>query len=217
MQAANRDIVLVTLGSHPLDPEISGGKLPCVVHAGQLGTMSGHAIAEVLAGECAPRGRLAAPIAEQVRDSLGLGHGLGYSECSLTDITVELDNSRISVTAMLQNLGTREVTETVQTYIRRPDRADCGARELADFQRVSLTAGDSLRLQLVVDANQLGRFGTDGEFTVEPGTYEIAIGLSEARAHGAQIEIPPDLADAMAKHRSDDAHPALFAQLRGLG
>ena len=61
LHAINPNIVLVTLGSRPLDPIIRGTRMPCVLHAGQLGSMSGHAIAEVLTGEFAPRGHLPLP------------------------------------------------------------------------------------------------------------------------------------------------------------
>ncbi|MBO6766842.1 MAG: glycoside hydrolase family 3 C-terminal domain-containing protein [Erythrobacter sp.] len=217
VRAANRNVVLVTLGSHPLDPDISGRKLACVLHAGQLGSMSGHAIAEVLTGECAPRGRLAAPMIEKGRDGLSFGHGLGYCECGLTDTAFELGHARIAVTAVLHNLGNREATETVQLYLRRPTDPDQGTRELADFQRVSLVAGDSRRLLFDVTGIQLGRFEQNGDFAVPPGTYEISLGLSEARAQSAEILISADMAAAMTKARAADPHPALFARLSNAG
>ena len=216
LQAANRNIVLVTLGSRPLDPEIGGAKLPCVLHAGQLGSMSGHAIAEVLTGEFAPRGRLPVSLVDKGRTGLSLGHGLGYSEFGLGEMSLELGHDRVVLGTVLHNVGGREGTETVQLYVRRPD--GMGSRkDLADYQRISLVAGESRRLLFEIGGNQLGSYQRDGSFVIEPGTYEIAVGLSEERAIASEISVPREVAEAMARARSGDPLPALFGKLRSVG
>lgn len=215
--AANRNIVLITLGTHPMDPDVSGVKLPCVLHAGQLGTMSGHALAEVLTGEFAPRGRLPIALTDKGRKGLSLGHGLGYSDFALGETALELRHDRLVLATVLHNVGEREGTETAQLYVRRPQGRGHGPRELADYQRLSLVAGESRRLLFEIGGNQLGEFARDGSFVIQPGTYEVGVGLSEDRASPLEIAVPQAVAEAMARARTGDPLPGLFGKLRSVG
>ncbi|QYJ07766.1 glycoside hydrolase family 3 C-terminal domain-containing protein [Qipengyuania flava] len=217
LRAANANIILVTLGTYPLDPEVSGAKLPCVLHAGQLGTMSGHALAEVLTGEFAPRGRLPIALADKGTAGLSLGHGLGYSDFALGETALELSHDRLVLSTVLHNVGEREGTETVQLYVRRPEGRGYGPRELADFQRLSLVAGESRRLLFEIGGNHLGEFARDGSFAIRPGTYELGVGLSEERASPLEIAVPQAVAEAMARARSGEPLPGLFGKLRSVG
>ena len=217
LASVNRNIILVTLGSRPLDPEIAGDKLPCVIHAGQLGTMSGHAIAEVLSGRFSPCGRLPITLVDKGAPGLSLGHGLGYSEFGLGETSIELGHDRLVVSAVLHNVGEREGTETVQLYLRRPEGREKSQRELADFQRVTLVAGESRRLLFQITGNQLGQFQRDGRFVIEPGRYDIGIGLSEKRSYNSEIALPHAFTEALAKERASEPLPALFGKLRSIG
>ncbi len=214
LRAANRNVVLVTLGSRPLDPDIGGEKLPTVLHAGQLGTTSGHAIAQVLTGEFSPCGRLSIPLIDKGRTGLPFGHGLGFSEFTLEDHSTELSHDRVVVSTVLHNVGDREGLETVQLYLKRPAGQGYGRSELADFQRISLLAGESRRLLFEIGGNQLGRFERNGRFVIDPGSYMVTVGLNEGRVHTAEIAVPPTVAEAMGKARSADPFPALFGRLR---
>lgn len=217
LYAVNRSIVLITLGARPLDPDISGAKLPCIIHAGQLGSMSGHAITDVLTGEFAPCGRLPIPLVDRGRVGLTFGHGLNYSEFGLGQTTTELGHDRLIVSTVLHNVGGHEGTETVQLYLRRPGGRGQGRTELADFQRVSLGGGETRQILFEVGGNQLGRFERDGRFVIDPGTYEVSAGLSEDRAHAIEIAVPQAVADAMGKARASEPLPALFGKLRSVG
>ncbi len=217
LRSANRNTILVTLGSHPLDPDILGSKLSCVLHAGQLGSMSGHAIAEVLTGAFAPRGRLPVALIDNSREGLPLGHGLGFSPFRIEEPRIELGHNRIVVTSILRNVGEREGMETVQLYLRRPIDRGAAERTLVDFQRISLGAGKSCNLMFELGGNQLGHFETNGKFTVEPGAYEISVGLSERRAFSEQISVPRAVVEAMSRDLASEPLPALFGKLRSVG
>ncbi len=213
VHAANPNIVLVTLGQRPFDPVVRGGKLPAVIHAGGLGSMSGHAIADVLTGEFAPRGRLPMALVDTSGIGLSLGHGLGYSDFGLGDTAIELRHDRVTVSAMLHNVGNREGTETVQVYLRRPRGRGQTANGLVDFQRISLEAGESRQLLFELGAGELGRFEPDGQFVVEAGTYEVSVGLSEARAHSVRLTIPQALTEGMERGLASGPLPALFGKI----
>lgn len=214
LRAATPDIVLVTLGSRPFDPLVAGDKLPGVLHAGRLGTMSGRAAAEALAGRFTPCGRLPMPLMEGDQKVLPLGHGLSYSEFGMSEATVELGLDRIILTAALHNVGEREGTETVQLYLRGRGERHPKRMELVKFQRVSLAAGETRHLLFEVGADELAQFSPDGRRNVVAGLYEFALGLSEDRVQSVEIAVPQAVADAMAKAALGMAASTFFAGLR---
>lgn len=217
LRAINPNIVLVTMGSNPCDPVILGEKLPCVLHAGSLGSMAGHAIAEVLTGACSPQGRLPLELTESGGPGLSIGHGLSFSDFGIGETHVEPGPDRVVVSTVLHNVGRHEGVETVQVYLRRPKGRGQSRSELVDFQRVSLAAGESRRLVFEIGGSQLGCFEPDGHFTITPGSYVFSIGLSEARAHSTRLAIPPQLAEAMERELSSEPLPVLFGRKRNAG
>ncbi|MCA0909696.1 glycoside hydrolase family 3 C-terminal domain-containing protein [Qipengyuania gaetbuli] len=199
LRSVTEHIVLVTLGTLPLDPVVSGNPLPAVLHAGQLGTMSGHAIAEILTGEAAPCGKLpvAIPASEHNR-GLPFGHGLNYADFALTDLTLGLATDHIVASAQLRNTGEISGTETVQLFVRRyrgrhlPSRMD-----LRDFERVTLAPGERQTVRFELGKEEVGEFREDGRLVAEGGTLDIRIGLSAGRTLGGEIELPEAVARAM--------------------
>jgi len=49
-------------------------------------------------------------------------------------------------------------------------------RELKAFQKVFVAAGEQCQLQFTVGYEQLGFYKENGEYVVEPGSFEIYIG-----------------------------------------
>lgn len=214
IHAVNERIVLVTMGARPLNPAISGEPLACVLHAGQLGTMSGHAIASVLTGEYAPTGRLPAPV--EARDgarSLPFGFGLGYGNFTFAKFALEAGAGRIHAALELRNAGELSGTETIQLYIRRcdgPNAMDGGA--LRGFTRVTLRPGERAKIGFEVGAGEIGRYDDQGRFAIDAGRYEIQLGPHRSQLYGAEIDVPANLAAAM---RGVIAGPGLSRRARG--
>lgn len=200
LQSITERLVLVTLGARHIDPQIGGRPLACLLHAGQLGTMSGHAIAEVIAGEYVPSGKL--PCAIPALDGgagLPFGHGLSYADFALTDFALELGRDRIYAFADLRNVGEFEGIETVQLYIRRYRNGHVARQmHLAGFQRLALRSGERETLTFEIGANEIGEYREDGRFRVEEGRFDILLGLSSQRGLGGEIVLPAAIARAMA-------------------
>lgn len=200
LRSITERLVLVTLGARHVDPQIGGGPLACLLHAGQLGTMSGHAIAEIISGEAVPSGKLprAIPAHDDV-PGLPVGHGLSYADFALTDFALELGRDRIFAFADLRNVGEFEGTETVQLYIRRyRDGHAARTMHLAGFQRLTLHPRQRETMTFEIGAQEIGEYAEDGRFRVEEGRFDILLGLSSQRGLGGEIVLPAAIARAMA-------------------
>ena len=200
IRAANPRLVLVTLGETAIDPEVGGAPLPCVLHAGLLGTRSGHAIAEVLTGDREPMGRLPYALHDgKGAERIPFGHGLAYTDFALTDLALELGGDRVIASAVLRNAGDRDGSEVIQLYIRRlvRDRDQTQQPELRDFRRLSLPVDGAERISFEIGAKELGTYDRNARLSVAAGSYEISLGVNARRGQSGQITIPQAVADAM--------------------
>ena len=197
---ANPRLVLVTIGPVPIDPHVEGQPLPCVLHAGQLGTMSGHAIAELLVGEAAPVGRLplSLPPTEE-EPGLPFGHGLSYSRFELSDLRVNGSGTQITVTVTITNMSDIDGEQLVQLYLRNPvDEQHDRMVRLAGFKRVLVPARDQAFVEIPIEASELGTYDTAGKLSVEPGRREIFVGFNSVQGVRRLIAIPEEVARTIA-------------------
>ncbi|AFU98525.2 beta-glucosidase BglX [Simiduia agarivorans] len=112
------------------------------------------------------------------RPQYPFGYGLTYSAFEYSDLTLsgpvmKADQS-ITVSATITNTGAVAAEEVVQLYVR--DKVASIARpvrELKDFVRVQLAAGESTRVQFELTAQQLAFFGEGPEPLLEPGQFDV--------------------------------------------
>ena len=113
------------------------------------------------------------------------GYGLSYTNFALSNLRLSAKQiaptGTLTVSADLQNTGTRDGTEVVQLYIRdlvgsltRP------VKELKGFKRVSLKAGEKRTVTFTLKPEQLGFYNINNKFVVEPGDFKVWIGQSSA-------------------------------------
>jgi beta-glucosidase len=85
----------------------------------------------------------------------------------------------LNVEAVVANTGDVPGEEVLQLYIR-----DCQASvtrpvlELKSFVRVSADPGDRRAIRFQLPTGQLGFYGRDMAYTVEPGSIEVHLGFS---------------------------------------
>lgn len=120
------------------------------------------------------------------------GHGLSYTEFSVTDTTCVIDD-KVTVTAKVTNIGdTYAGKETLQLYFSAPQVKD-GAKlskptkELRQFAKTKLLVpGESEVITISFDTNQMASFddtgvlGEDNVWVMEKGEYKILLGTSSA-------------------------------------
>jgi beta-glucosidase len=113
------------------------------------------------------------------------GFGLSYTTFEYSGLALNSDtmtaDGQLVASVTLKNTGTREGTEVVQLYTR--DVAGSLARpvkELKDFRRVTLAAGESTTVEFTLTADQLAFYGIDGVRRAEPGDFRLWVGTNSA-------------------------------------
>jgi beta-glucosidase len=113
------------------------------------------------------------------------GYGLSYttfeySKLNLSKRTMK-NNERIEATVTITNTGKRKGDEIVQVYLR--DRVGSVVRpvkELKDFAKISLNAGESKTVRFVIDKEKLSFYDQKLNWVTEPGMFDIMVGASSA-------------------------------------
>ncbi|MBX7493919.1 glycoside hydrolase family 3 C-terminal domain-containing protein [Qipengyuania sp. 1NDW9] len=208
LMGANPRVVLVTIGAKAVDPVLREKRLPVILHAGEPGSMGGHAIAELLTGEANPSGKLPYDLdADGTGEDMRFGHGENYADFALTGVTIEEGSNCIHVSGELRNVGERAGSETIQLYATPRTKDGAGPRRLAEFARVQLRPGESRALFFEIGREQIGTALANGRFAVSAGEYEVFLGTSSRRGDGGVIHVSEDLALAMAIGRASGGGP----------
>ncbi len=122
------------------------------------------------------------------------GHGLSYTSFEYSDLKVKVDRDRkgesatAKVSFTVTNTGDRDGAEIPQLYLTLPDAADEPGKRLVGFDRLELAAGESTRVELVVDSaasnHPFSIWDVDADQWVTPkGRYEVSVGSSSRDLH----------------------------------
>ncbi|MCE7992471.1 MAG: glycosyl hydrolase [Roseivirga sp.] len=122
------------------------------------------------------------------------GHGLGYSDFSYSEISMNkkemTQNETLSLSVNIKNRGKHDGKEIVQLYIRdlvgsvtRP------VKELKGFQKVAIKAGESRKVTFSISSNDLAFYTRDMSHKAEPGAFEVFVGTSSAKGVSAKFSL----------------------------
>ena len=111
------------------------------------------------------------------------GYGLSYTSFQYADLKLSKSaiskNEQIVVTMNLTNTGKYDGAEVVQLYIK--DKFGSVVRpvkELKDFQKVFLKAGETKNITFTIDNSKLSFYNDKLVFDSESGEFELMIGTS---------------------------------------
>jgi beta-glucosidase len=111
------------------------------------------------------------------------GHGLSYSSFSIGPPTVQVDGDVVTASVPVTNTGLRRGCEVVQCYVAPPASSTVTrpAKELRAFAKVWLDPGEETTAVLTLRPRAFAYWHpVDGEWHVDPGTYELHVGRSSA-------------------------------------
>jgi beta-glucosidase len=108
------------------------------------------------------------------------GYGLSYTEFSYGEPAVEADGVNVSVRLDITNTGKCRGAEVVQLYVKD---VECSVprppKELKGFEKVWLGPGETKTVSFELDDRAFSFFDeASGDWTVEPGEFELLIGSS---------------------------------------
>ncbi len=191
------------------------------------GEAAGTALAEVLAGDAEPGGRLPItwprhggqiPIYHDLYPSgrgrihygdlessprFPFGFGLGYTTWTLSNLTVEAATVKagepIRLSVQVANTGKRAGSQVVQVYVaQRVAARVLPLQRLEAFRRVDLAAGEQRTITLELGPDNLGWYDADGVRHLDPGVVELRVGTSAGHLP-IKASVTVGLADAGAR------------------
>ena len=122
------------------------------------------------------------------------GHGLSYTRFEYSGLTLDRHevpvDGVVSVFVQVTNSGARRGTEVAQLYVRDPVASVTRpVRELKDFRRIELEAGETRTVRFVLPVSKLAFPGRDLRDAVEPGRIQLWVGGSSQTTLGTEFEI----------------------------
>lgn len=206
LAALGKPLILILLHSKPnvLPACVHGAD--AILELFNPGMAGGQAVAEVLAGVVNPSGRLPVSVPyhvgqqpvyySQVRGQHGdryadftqsphfaFGEGLSFTTFRLSELSLtppsETRNGVIHCEVTVTNTGERAGKCVVQLYLSDwVTSATWVQKELKDFQKPMLDAGESKRLRFCLPVSACSIVNADGVRVVEPGEFEVEMALS---------------------------------------
>lgn len=204
---SKKTVVVLNTNSAVLMPWI--GDVDAVMDVWYPGQQVGLALERLLFGDVSPSGKLPMTFPATLSDTIQIntaidvpyaeglyvgyraydesgveplfpfGHGLTYSNFSLSGLNVSSNESAVITAFKLTNEGGMDAQEVVQLYVGYPGEAEEPPKLLKAFAKMEIQAGSSNYVELIVPKNALNIWDQEirGERLVE-GLYHFMVGFS---------------------------------------
>ena len=204
LAGAGKPLIVVLQNGSALAVNWANEHADAVLDAWYPGEEGGTAIAETLAGDNNPAGRL--PLTfyrslDQVpafadyamkgrtyryfsgKPLYGFGYGLSYTTFAYRNLKLGsqtlVAGDSLQVEADLENTGTMAGDEVAELYLKQPKAFETPRHVLAGFTRVHLAPHATTHVALTVDPRSIAQVDAKGNRTVVPGDYSISIGSAQ--------------------------------------
>ena len=199
--ATGKPLVVVLMNGSALAVPWANEHAAAILEAWYPGEEGGAAIAETLAGDNNPSGRLPVTFYGSL-DQLppfenysmagrtyryfagqplyGFGYGLSYTSFAFSHLKLSQTNLKagepLTVEADVTNSGKRKGEDVVELYLRGPQTGGAPLRSLRGFQRVILEPGETTHVLFTLDPQRLSEVDQDGTRAMQAGSYTIFLG-----------------------------------------
>jgi beta-glucosidase len=210
--ATGKPLVVVLMNGSALAVPWANEHAAAILEAWYPGEEGGAAIAESLAGDNNPSGRLPVTFYESLEQLpafenysmsgrtyryfageplYGFGYGLSYTSFAYSHLKLSQANIKagdpLTVETDVTNNGKRSGDEVVELYLRGPQTGGAPLRSLRGFQRVTLQAGETKHVLFTLQPSQLSEVDQDGKAAMQSGSYTVFLGGGQP-SHGAGVE-----------------------------
>jgi len=214
--ATGKPTVVFLINSGPLSINYIAENVPAILEGFYLGQETGTAAADVLFGDYNPGSKLTVSFPRSVGQLpiyynhkptsrrgyllsttsplFAFGHGLSYttfkySNLKVTKPKIKTDEAT-TVTVDITNTGKVRGDEVAQMYIRDEiSSVTRPVKELKDFARISLNAGETKTVTFTVTPAKLQFYNREMKRVVEPGTFQIMVGGNSVDLAKAMLEV----------------------------
>jgi beta-glucosidase len=215
LAATGKPLVVVLTSGSALSVNWAQEHASSIVEAWYPGEEGGAALAEVLAGDYNPAGRLPVTFYTGVEqlppfDDYSMsqrtyryfsgvplypfGFGLSYSNFTYANARVDREeipaDGAVTVSVDVKNSGAMAGDEVVQLYLSHPSVQGAPIRALESFSRVHLAPGEQKAVSFTLRDRQLSVVDEAGKTRIIPGTVEVWIGGGQPIAGTAQTSPP---------------------------
>jgi beta-glucosidase len=194
------------VSSFPYAIPWSKENIPAILHVTQSSQELGNGVADVLFGITSPAGRLVQtwpksidqlpPMLEyNIRSGrtymydkseplFAFGHGLSYTKFDYLGLQADRpeikDGETAAISVNVKNAGAMDSDEVLQLYVRFPDsKVERPAKALKSFKRVHISAGQSMKVDLSLKAEDLKYWDEKLHgWVMEKGPVELMIGAA---------------------------------------
>ena len=200
LAATRKPLVVVLQNGSALAVNWAQQNADAILEAWYPGEEGGTAIAETLAGDNNPAGRLPLTFYSSLSQLppfedysmrgrtyryfagnplYGFGFGLSYTNFAYSNLKMPSKvkaGEPVKVEADVKNAGAAAGDEVVELYLTQPKAFETPLRVLAGFQRVHLGPGESAHVILTIDPRSLGQVDDKGNRVIMPGEYVVSLG-----------------------------------------
>ena len=201
LAATGKPLVVVLQNGSALAVNWSQGHARAILEAWYPGEEGGTAIAETLAGDNDPGGRLPLTFYSSLnqlppfvdysmknrtyryftgKPLYGFGYGLSYTSFAYSNLRVPSSpvaaGQPVTVEAEVRNTGPVAGDEVAELYLTQPRAFETPIRTLAGFERVHLAPGQSTHVRITIDPRTLAQVDAQGARAVLPGAYGVFLG-----------------------------------------
>ncbi len=200
--ATGKPVALVLTSGSALSVNWAKQNLPAILQAWYPGQDGGMAVAEVLAGDVNPAGRLPVTFYKSVEDLpsfedyslktlngrtyryfkgeplFPFGYGLSYTSFAYSNLkATPQSDGLVEILADVKNTGKTDGDEVPQVYVsKQSSKYEVPLRSLEAFDRVHLKQGETKKLRFVLKPEQLSVIDDQGNRVSEPGEFVISVG-----------------------------------------
>jgi len=171
-----------------------------ILEAWYPGEEGGTAIAQTLAGDNDPGGKLPITFYQSLsqipaftdysmegrtyryfagKPLFPFGYGLSYTTFAYSGLKMPAEvkaGEPVTVQSEVKNTGSVAGDAVVELYLTQPRGYETPIRELAGFRRVHLEPGQTVHVALTVTPRSLGQVDAEGNRWILPGRYEVSLG-----------------------------------------
>src|SRR6266571_2269049 len=198
--ASGKPVVLVLMNGSALAVNWADEHVPAILEAWYPGEEGGTAVAEALAGDFSPSGKLPLTFYKSVEqlapfdnyDMKGrtyryfrgealypFGYGLSYTNFEYSNLSFDKSSlgakDDITATVDVKNSGPMAANEVVQVYLTHPGVKGAPVRALAGFRRVHLEPGETQKVQITIPNRNLSVVDEAGATPVKNEKVKLTV------------------------------------------